>query len=365
MNEDYNLHLHHSLKEKKLKYVRKGLSGLVNLGNKCYMNSIIQCLSNTLKLTDYFISNSFNKELLENNLNKKNEIQFVLSYSNLMYNIWDSNKLIKPKTFNDNLGKYIAKYSTFQQQDSHECLLYILDLLHNGLSYEIDIEIQGDVKTDTDKLMKQSLESWKKYYEKNFSVISEIFHGVFYNKVMCQNCNFSENIFEPYNSINLDIPKGLSDVSLTDCLNASFSESEEINTWQCEKCKKNGCIKHNKIWNLPNYLIIHLKRFTPTGEKLNTNVSFSLDDINLANWIETSKNDPNNYIYSLYAINYHSGNLNSGHYWSCCKNLDNQWYIFNDGHVSKFHEQSNLINKDAYILFYYRKFINSNNSTSV
>lgn len=85
-------------------------------------------------------------------------------------------------------------------------------------------------------------------------------------------------------------------------------------------------------------------------------IDFQIDNLNLTEYISKDKKDPNNYIYSLYAVNYHSGNSRSGHYFSCCKNLNNNWYLFNDGDVSKI-ENSNILSKDAYILFYYRKFI--------
>ena len=92
------------------------------------------------------------------------------------------------------------------------------------------------------------------------------------------------------------------------------------------------------------------------GIKINTHIDFPTDDLNLTNYISSSKNDPNNYIYSLYAINYHSGTSQGGHYWSSCKNLDKNWYLYNDSNVTKF-QNNNLLSKDAYMLFYYRKYI--------
>jgi ubiquitin carboxyl-terminal hydrolase 8 len=359
MNKDYvyDFHTHHQLTQKRNKYVGKGLSGLINLGNKCFMNSIIQCLSNTLKLTDYFLSNQHTREDTEQIYKKREEYYIVLSYMNLLINIWDSNQLLKPKSFSENLSKFIKKYFTLQQQDSHECLLYILELLHKALAYEIDVDIKGEVKNNHDALMKKSLQAWQKFYERQYSCIIEIFNGLIYNKISCEKCDFSDDVFEPYNIVSVNIPSVQQKVSLQDCLSTFAGSVEKIENWKCERCTTIGCTKSQSFWSLPNYLIIHLKRFNNGGEKLTTPIDFPIEDLNLTQFVSADKQDPNNYIYSLYAINYHSGDASSGHYWSSCRNLNDNWYLFNDGHVSKIHNTNDLITPDAYILFYYRKFV--------
>lgn len=355
----YDFHQHYELTLPKNKYVKKGLCGLVNLGNKCFMISILQCLFSSLKLTDYFLSHQF-KQDDPNNLNPaKKEYYIVLSYINLLINVWESNQVLKPKSFTENMSIFVKKYFTLQQQDSHECLLYILDLLHKGLSYEIEVEINGNVKNNSDLLMKKSLESWKNFYENSFSYIIELFNGLTHNNIKCNSCDHYDDVFEPYNCLSIDIPNQTE--SLDNCLISYFNDKEHIDQWKCEKCNNHGCSKNSKLWSIPNYLVIHLKRFTNDGNKKITHIDFPVDNLNLTPYISTDKNDPNNYIYSLYAVNYHSGSLNSGHYWSNCKNLDNNWYLFNDGNVSKIHNDTDLITKDAYVLFYHRKFIKNPN----
>lgn len=358
INYEYDLHTNHQLSLNKNVFLNKGLTGLVNLGNKCFLNSILQCLSNTLPLTDYLLSHKFKDDDFDGLNKHKKEYYILLSYLNLIINIWDTNQVLKPKSFVENISKFVNKYYTLQQQDSHECLIYILDLLHESLSYKIEVDIKGEIQNDNDKLMKKSLDQWKKFYENKYSFVNETFNGMFYNKISCINkkCNFSENIFEPFNSISLNIPNSGSS-SLNECLNNYFDNDEIIKTWSCESCKKNGCSKTIQAWDLPNYLIIHFKRFTNSGEKINTHIDFSIDDLNLTEWISDNKQDPNNYIYSLYAINYHSGNTQSGHYWSICKNLNNNWYIYDDANITKCKNTDNLLTKDSYILFYYRKYI--------
>lgn len=348
--EVYDFYKYHEIILQKKKYHKNGISGLINTGNKCFMNSIIQCLSNTLKLTDYFLSMKFKEDDPDFKNKQKSEYELVISYINLLVNIWDKNQLLKPKTFNHTFSKFIKQYSTCEQQDSHECLVYLLDILHKGLSYEIELEITGEVKTETDKLTELSLNTWKQFYKTEYSYINKIFHGMTVSNIDCKNCNIQDIIFEPYNTLSIDV----NSTSLINCMKTFFQRDESIPSWKCEKCNHQGCSKTCNSWTFPNYLIIHLKRFTSNGQKIDTHVNYPIENLNLTQFIDSRKGDPNNYIYSLYAVNYHSGDLNSGHYWSSCKNLDNSWYLFNDGDTSLC---NNICTKDAYILFYYRKYI--------
>ena len=356
---DYDFYKHYELKISKSTYTSKGLCGLLNLGNKCYMNSILQCLFNSLKLTDYILSTNYRDDM--DLKNKKNEQYVLQSYVTLLNHVWESNQLIKPKTFIENFSKFHKKYYSLQQQDSHECLMYILDILHKSLAYEVEIEIKGNVQTRTDSLMRKSLETWKTFYEKEYSFIIETFYGNIINNVRCLKCNVSEEVFEPYNNISLSIQDTNS--SLQDCLDDYFQNEHVIDTWKCDKCNETGCNKSSVLWTLPNYLIINLKRFKQDGSftsKNNNLITFPLKDLNLTQYVSKDKNDLNNYIYDLYAVNYHGGNLDGGHYWSACKNLDGNWYNFNDGNVSRYNSanlESQLVTKDSYILFYHRKFI--------
>jgi ubiquitin C-terminal hydrolase len=130
-----------------------------------------------------------------------------------------------------------------------------------------------------------------------------------------------------------------------------------IQNWNCDKCQHTSCTKSTFAWTFPNHVIIHLKRFDNNGNKISTLIDFPFDELNLTRYLSKEKNDPNNYIYTLYAINYHMGSAKAGHYWSVCKNLDDNWYLLNDGHVSQYQKVTEVQKKDAYILFYHRKMI--------
>jgi ubiquitin C-terminal hydrolase len=365
INFNYDFHKHYFLKNPKKFFVGKGLCGLVNIGNKCFLNSILQCLSHTLKLTDYFTSGGYKDDI--NSTQKMKPEHFVLhSYILTLNAMWSNNEIIKPKSFIENISKIHKKYFSLQQQDSHEFLLFLLDILHKTIKYSVNIDINknyinDEYNKDLKKLMKNAVNTWNNYFENDYSYIVELFYGSKIDIKNCSNCDFKNEVFDPFNNLSLniiDVENRDIFENLYDILKYNFKEEINID-WNCEKCKNTGCSKKTELWTLPNYLIIHLKRFNHDNSgKLNNLIKFPLVDLNMTEFISPLKEEKYNikYIYDCYAINYHSGGTKGGHYYSATKNLDNKWYLMNDGNINILNE-SQLVNSEAYILFYHRKML--------
>ncbi|XP_064127421.1 ubiquitin carboxyl-terminal hydrolase 32 isoform X7 [Loxodonta africana] len=112
----------------------KGATGLSNLGNTCFMNSSIQCVSNTQPLTRYFISG---RHLYE--LNRTNPIgmkgHMAKCYGDLVQELWSgTQKNVAPLKLRWTIAKYAPRFNGFQQQDSQELLAFLLDGLHEDLN---------------------------------------------------------------------------------------------------------------------------------------------------------------------------------------------------------------------------------------
>jgi len=217
-------------------------------------------------------------------------------------------------------------FRRFEQQDAHECIIAFLELLIKECPYK--------------NLSFSDLDSWSKLLTSPFI---PLFHGQMRNTIKCLKCQTVKNIFEEFNSINLNIP--LENSNLTDLM-IKYLEKEihtdVENLYYCETCKTNE--RYSKkicLFRLPKVLIIVLKRYTFTGNKILSEVSFG----NTLKIKETLTSDIKTY--TLKSVINHTGNLYNGHYTN---------YIFMNGKCLFIDDEnvkiSSLHCKDAYVLFY-------------
>ena len=157
---------------------------------------------------------------------------------------------------------------------------------------------------------------------------------------------------EPFCVLNLPLPNNKKESSLYECFK-QFCESEFLsgeNAYFNEKTnEKENIYKSIVFWSLPKILIIDLKRYDNFMRKINTKIDIPLDNLDLRNYV--CGYDSEKYIYDLFAICNHHGNFNGGHYTSCIKNANNNWYLFNDSIVKQI-KNDQVITQAAYTLFY-------------
>lgn len=333
----------------------KGLCGLINKSNSCYLNSAIQCLSNTLPLTFFFI----NKNYLAEINNQKLQSALVYQWYRLVSGIWEENCTISPESFINNIKKLSFKNNNIfhnnQQHDVSELLNFVIDNLHEGLSKQISINISGIVKSENDKILFDSMTSWKNYFKNNYSIIIELFFGQFISIVESKDDEPIEKsyTYEPFCILDLEIPDF--ECNIYDCFNLLVKESllTGDNKWYSDKIKDyRDATRNLKILNLPEILIICLKRFNNNGSKKNHLVNFPIDDLDLEKYVYNCQKI--NCRYSLFAICNHIGILSMGHYFAYCRNIDKNWYNYDDDTI-KIINLNELISNKAYCLFYQKK----------
>uniref|UniRef100_A0A8C5MHD4 Ubiquitin carboxyl-terminal hydrolase n=1 Tax=Leptobrachium leishanense TaxID=445787 RepID=A0A8C5MHD4_9ANUR len=183
-----------------------GLCGLSNLGNTCFMNSAIQCLSNTPPLTEYFLNDKYQEELnLDNPLGMRGEI--AKSYADLIKQMWSGKySYVTPRAFKTQVGRFAPQFSGYQQQDCQELLAFLLDGLHedlNRIRKKPYIQLK-DADGRPDKVVAE--EAWENHIKRNDSVIVDIFHGLFKSTLVCPECAKISVTFDPFCYLTLPLP---------------------------------------------------------------------------------------------------------------------------------------------------------------
>lgn len=367
-----------------------GFTGLKNLGNTCYMNSIIQCLSATIPLARFFKDGSYRRCI-----NRTNPLgtQGVLAQSvaELVRNLWGAGvAFISPVTFREAICRFAPQFRGSDQHDAQEFLAFLLDGLHEDLNLVINkpepIEMTPDREAALESLPTQvaSAREWEIYKRRDNSVIVELFQGQYRSRLQCLTCNTTSTTYNTFMYLSLPIPtkRGISKVSLTQCLDAFLKEEimEKDDAWNCPKCKtRRKATKRLSLARLPPILLIHLKRFSfkgPFSDKLETFVQYPLYGLDLSSYVppplpssalangglsnggvnyeELSKPlPPDSHVYDLFAVCNHFGSLSSGHYTAFARS-QKDWYNIGDSRVSRTDEKS-VRARSAYLLWFRRR----------
>ena len=186
---------------------KHGLTGSKNLGNTCYMNSTIACLSNTIDLTSYFLTNQYKEDL-----NKENKLGFggelAEEWNKLLIKYWiENNKKVNPSDLKKKFSKKVKIFQNNDQQDSHEFMTFFLDYLHedlNRIKKKPYIEIEEQKKDEKD--FECSHRFWDMHIKRNDSIITDLFTGQYKSTIECPKCKWISITYDPFISLSLPIP---------------------------------------------------------------------------------------------------------------------------------------------------------------
>jgi len=367
--------------------------GLENLGQTCYMNSVLQCFSNLYPLTNYFLSPSKQEFIKTNTITMSDPKAKSLSvaYKELIDNLWNG----EPKTpfypteFKSILGELNPLFKGNDAGDSKDLACYIIMQLHQELN-NIDSTLNKNVPNnfnDKDDIIVNPYNKNEvfQYFSKDFtlnnnSIISEIFYGVNQSMFECQVCklnNMQRGLMEPlikYNYENFfflvfpldEVRKfvaeknnmgmyyyNINEVNLIDCFNY-YQKQNDMNGY-CEKCGSDNAKINTvtQVFSAPNILMLVLNR----GKGLQFKIK-----INFPEYLDLTQTILNcNQMYELQSVVKHLGdNSASGHFISYCRSpvpkFNKCWFCYNDKTVVQSNNWKDIHDIGVtYILFYQLK----------
>ncbi|KAH9798614.1 ubiquitin carboxyl-terminal hydrolase 19 [Citrus sinensis] len=305
--------------------------GLLNCGNSCFANVVLQCLTYTRPLVAYLLEKGHRKEC------GRDDWCFLCEFQTHVEKASQSSHPFSPMSILSRLPNIGGNLGYGRQEDAHEFMRFAIDTMQS-----ICLDEFGGEKAVPPRSQETTL-------------IQHIFSGHLQSQVICSKCNNISNQYE--NMMDLTVEIHGDAASLEECLD-QFTAKEWLDGDNMYKC--DGCNDYVKAWKrltvrrAPNILTIALKRFQ-SGRfgKLNKRVTFP-ETLDLSPYMSDGGDRTD--VYKLYAVVVHVDMLNAsffGHYICYVKDFRGHWYRVDDCKVTSV-DLEEVLSQGAYMLLYNR-----------
>ncbi|KAG3164908.1 hypothetical protein PC128_g20026 [Phytophthora cactorum] len=338
--------------------------GFANLGNTCYLNSVLQCLTYTPCFAQFLLdkevfasfnngalpstgnnSSKFSKKFGKHGLNGNggnasgNGFCSVRAMSRLLQSVHGNNavRVLQPKELVMNVRHISKSFRIGRQEDSHEFFRLLLDSMQRSCLRKAHVKSESHSAAST-------------------TFVHRMFGGKLKNYLKCAKCGFVSERFDDFLDLSLEISNGVNSVKGALRHFTAIEKLDDRNAWKCSSCgKPSRAEKGLSIAECPNVLMIQLKRFDLMFGKIKRHIEFprSLD---IASGMSKSCEDRRRgrTKYELHAVLVHAGfSTDCGHYYAFVKGSSGQWYEMNDDSV-RWVSLDAVLQQKAYMLFYSR-----------
>ena len=326
------------------RYKKAARTGLKNLGDTSYFNSVLQLLATSRNLSSFFL-NPKNKETFEKNANV---YTFTYVFHRLFTHFYpfpekENREIYRPDTLLRVLGMLNQVYKSEKRRNPNDLIIYCLNQLHREINQNKTKYISKSNPLDKNQVIKNGMTDFAK---SNGSIISNNFHWFQLKTKHCNSCNQNFYEFKNFETFELDISEAFnqfkSPFTLLQCLKF---QSQKMQNIFCNNCNNYSQFQvYSKIYSSPLYFIFSLNRGDLAQNLLKINVNIE-EKIDISEYLENQASFKKFELCGIVSVK-------DNKYICFGKSpVDKQWYIYDDENVVNTNINEVIVNhnNNAYV----------------